>query len=81
MLFQFDDYVLDVDRRELLRGDALVAIEPQVFDLLKCLIRNRERVVSRDDLVEAVWGGRVVSDAAIDTRVNAAPEGNRRQWH
>ena len=72
MLFRFDDCVLDIDRRELRRGGTLVAIEPQVFDLLECLIRNRARVLSRDDLLEAVWGGRVVSDAGIDTRVNAA---------
>jgi DNA-binding winged helix-turn-helix (wHTH) protein/pimeloyl-ACP methyl ester carboxylesterase len=50
----------------------VVAVEPQVFDLLEFLIRNRDRVVSRDDLLAAVWGGRVVSDSAIAARINAA---------
>ena len=47
-------------------------ITPQVFDLLEYLIRNRERVVSKDDLINAVWNGRIVSDAALTTRLNAA---------
>ena len=50
----------------------MVAVAPQVFDLLDYLIRNRERVVSKDDLISAVWNGRVVSDAALTTRLNAA---------
>jgi DNA-binding winged helix-turn-helix (wHTH) protein len=57
MRYLFEDYVLDTDRRELRRGTALVAIAPQVFDLLDHLIRNREHVVSKDDLLSAVWGG------------------------
>ena len=63
---------MDTDRRELHRGSALVAIAPQVFDLLDYLIRNRERVVSKDDLIETIWNGRSVSDAALTTRLNAA---------
>jgi DNA-binding winged helix-turn-helix (wHTH) protein len=55
MLYQFDDYCLDVTRHELRRGNELVAIEPQVLDLLHYLIRNRERVVSKDDLIADVW--------------------------
>jgi TolB-like protein len=70
--YLFEDYALDVDRRELRRGDVAVAIEPQVFDLLLCLIRNRERVVSRDDLIASVWQGRIVSESALSTRINAA---------
>ena len=54
------------------RGARLVSIAPQVFDLLDYLIRNRERVVSKDDLISAVWDGRIVSDAALTTRLNAA---------
>jgi TolB-like protein len=63
---------LDTDRRELRRGGAPVAVEPQVFDLLEYLIRNRERVVSKDDLLSAIWGGRVVSESALSSRMNAA---------
>ena len=54
--------MLDPERRELRRADALVAVEPQVFDLIDFLVRNRERVVTRDDLLDAVWNGRVVSE-------------------
>ena len=72
MRYLFEDYAFDTDRRELHRGADLVAIAPQVFDLLDYLIRNRERVVSKDDLISAVWSGRIVSDAALTTRLNAA---------
>lgn len=71
MRFEFGDYLLDVERRELRRRDEQIAIEPQVFDLLHHLLQNRDRVVSRDDLIAAVWGGRIVSDSAITTRINA----------
>jgi TolB-like protein len=70
--YLFEDYALDIDRRELLRGTDPVSVEPQVFDLLLYLIRNRERVVSRDDLLGSVWGGRIVSESALSTRINAA---------
>jgi TolB-like protein len=72
MHWLFDDCVLDVERRELCRGGAVVAIEPQVFDLLVYLIRNRARVVSKDDLLGSVWQGRAVSDSALANRINAA---------
>jgi len=67
----FEEYAFDSDRRELHRGANLVSITPQVFDLLHYLIRHRERVVSKDDLISAVWSGRIVSDAALTTRLNA----------
>ena len=70
--FLFEDYALDTDRRELHRGADVVSVAPQVFDLLDYLIRNRERVVSKDDLINAVWDGRIVSEAALTTRLNAA---------
>jgi DNA-binding winged helix-turn-helix (wHTH) protein len=70
--FFFEDHVLDPDRRELWRGSTQVALEPQVFDLLLCLLRNRDRVVSKDDLIAEVWGGRVVSDSTLTSRINAA---------
>src|SRR6516225_4046965 len=61
-----------MDRRELRRDGALTAIEPQVFDLLAHLICNRERVISKDGLLAAVWKGRIVSEATLDSRINAA---------
>jgi DNA-binding winged helix-turn-helix (wHTH) protein len=70
--YLFDDYLLDVARHELRRGEAIVPIEPQVFDLLAFLVRNRDRVVSRDELLAAVWDGRVVSDSTFTSRVNSA---------
>jgi DNA-binding winged helix-turn-helix (wHTH) protein len=70
--YRFSDFVLDIERRELVRGDEWVEIEPQVFDLLAFLVHNRERVVSKDDLIEAVWQGRVVSESTLTSRINAA---------
>ena len=72
MRWTFDDCVLDLERRELRRAGAPIAVEPQVFDLLVYLIRNRARVVSKDDLLQAVWQGRIVSDSALANRINAA---------
>ena len=70
--FLFGDHVLDDDRRELSRGAAPIAVEPQVFDLLIYLVQNRDRVVSKNDLIDSVWGGRVVSDSTLTSRINAA---------
>ena len=72
LLCRFEDFVLDDGRRELRRAGELVAVEPQVFDLLAFLIRSRDRVVSRDDLLNAVWHGRIVSEATLSSRVNSA---------
>ena len=72
MRYIFENFVLDTDRRELRRGTAAVSVTPQVFDLLEFLIRNRGRVVSRDDLIAAIWNGRIVSDSALTTRLNVA---------
>jgi TolB-like protein len=69
--YLFDDYVFDTGLRELRRGAEVISVTPQVFDLLDYLIRNRDGVVSKDDLIEAVWNGRIVSDAALTTRLNA----------
>ena len=70
--YLFENCALDTDRRELHRGADLVAIPPQVFDLLYYLICNREHVVSKDNLIEAIWNGRIVSETALTTRLNAA---------
>ena len=72
MIYHFGEFSLDPDRYELRRGDDVVQVEPQVFGLLECLIENRERVVSKDDLIEAVWDGRIVSDATLSSRISAA---------
>jgi DNA-binding winged helix-turn-helix (wHTH) protein len=71
MRFVFGDYVLDPVGRELRHGAALVELEPQVFDILLHLIRNRDRVVSKDDLLGTVWQGRIVSDSTISSRIAA----------
>jgi DNA-binding winged helix-turn-helix (wHTH) protein len=70
LLYRFEKYVLDTDRRELRQGDDLVPLAPQVFDILVYLIRHRERVISKEDLIADVWGGRVVSESALTTRLN-----------
>jgi adenylate cyclase len=72
VLFSFADHTVDLDRRELRRGSELVPVEPQVFDLLTYLIQNRDRVVSKDDLIASVWGGRIVSESTLTSRINAA---------
>ncbi len=72
MPFSFEGSVLDPACRELRRAGEVVPLEPQVFDLLDYLVRHRERVVSRDELIANVWRGRVVSDSTLDSRVNAA---------
>jgi DNA-binding winged helix-turn-helix (wHTH) protein len=72
LLFQFEKFTLDTARRELRENGAEVSVEPQVFDLLEFLIRRRDEVVSRDDLIEHVWKGRIVSESAMASRINAA---------
>jgi adenylate cyclase len=72
LLYFFDQYALDTDRRELRRGDGLVSVEPKVFDLLVHLIGRRDQVVSKEDLIAGVWMGRVVSDSALTSCINAA---------
>ncbi len=72
MEFRFSDHSLDVERRELRRGREAIDIEPQVFDLLVYLLRNRDHVVSKDDLIAAIWAGRIVSESTLTSRINAA---------
>ena len=68
----FADHLIDTARRELRRGDQPIDVEPQVLDLLIYLVVNRDRVVSRSDLVAAVWDGRIVSEATLTSRIYAA---------
>jgi len=72
LLYLFENFTLDTDRRELHRGSVRLGVEPQVFDVLQHLIRNRERVVSKDELLAQVWHGRIVSEATLSSRINAA---------
>jgi TolB-like protein len=72
LLYLFEDFVLDTDQRELRRRPAVVPIAPLAFDLLEFLIRNRERVLTKDDLIASIWNGRIVSESALSTCVNAA---------
>jgi TolB-like protein len=72
MIYRFEDYCLDADRRELRRGTDLILVEPQVFDVLEYLVRNRERVVTKDDLIAGVWDGRIISDSTLSSRITVA---------
>ena len=71
MLVLFENFALDSERRELRLGGTIVPVEPQVFDILVYLIANRDRVVSKDDLIASVWGGRIVSESTLTSRINA----------
>jgi TolB-like protein/cytochrome c-type biogenesis protein CcmH/NrfG len=70
--FFFSDHVLDTNTRELSRHQVPVALEPQVFDLVVHLVANRDRVVSKDELIEKIWHGRSISDSTLTSRINAA---------
>jgi TolB-like protein len=69
--FAFDSYTLDPDRRELIRGSETIPLGPRVFDLLLHLVQHSERVVSKHELLHAIWGGRSVSESTITSHVNA----------
>ena len=69
---QFDDLEIDAERYELRKGGAPVAVEPKVFDLIRFLAENANRLVSKDELIEAVWDGRIVSDAALSSAIKSA---------
>src|SRR6202161_2343744 len=71
MNLSFGDYDIDVERRELRRAKTPVHVEPQVCDRRVYLVNNRDRVVSKDDLIASVWGGRIVSDSTLTSRINA----------
>lgn len=72
MQFHFSNHVLDVSLRELSRAGEPIPVEPQVFDLLIYLLTQRDHVVSKDDLIENIWGGRIVSESTLTSRINAA---------
>lgn len=72
MILRFADCILDPDCQSLRRGGARVAVEPQVFALIRLLAENAERMVTRDEMIKVVWGGRVLSESAISSRIAAA---------
>ena len=72
MRYLFEEYVLDPERRELTRGAEVIAVGPQVFDVLVYLVQNRARVAAKDDLLDVVWGGRIVSELTLTSHINTA---------
>lgn len=71
MRLTFDGCILDLERRELIRASQIVATAPKVFDLLAYLVEHRERVVSKDNLIDAIWAGRIVSESTLASHINA----------
>ena len=71
MVYLFGEFLLDTESLELRQNGKPLDVEPQVFSLLTCLIENRDRVVTKDELIEQVWGGRIITDSALNTRINA----------
>src|ERR1700693_912067 len=72
VIFAFAECEIDTERRELRRGGRTAHVEPQVFDVLLHLIKHRDRVVSKDELFQVVWNGRIVSEATLTSRISAA---------
>jgi pimeloyl-ACP methyl ester carboxylesterase/DNA-binding winged helix-turn-helix (wHTH) protein len=72
MRYAFLDCEIDTETHELRSGGVLRRVEPQVFDLLRLLVENPNRLITRDEMIDAVWGGRIVSEATISSRINAA---------
>ncbi len=70
--YLFAQFEIDPGRHELSRAGEPVHIEPQVFDLIVHLVRNRDRIVSKDELIETIWNGRIISEAALSSRINGA---------
>lgn len=71
MNFGFGDYIVNTDRLELMQSDKVIALQPQAFSLLVFLIKNADRVVLKDEIIETVWQGRIVSDGTLNARINA----------
>jgi TolB-like protein/DNA-binding winged helix-turn-helix (wHTH) protein/Tfp pilus assembly protein PilF len=72
VIYRFGEYELDTSRFELRHGNLAQAIEPQVYELLLYLIRNRHRLVTRADLNQTIWNGRIVADSTVNSRIKAA---------
>lgn len=72
MIYRFGEYKLDIPRYELRRAGEHCPVEPQVFDFLAYLLRHRDRVISKQELFEALWPGKVVGESALTSRLKAA---------
>ena len=72
MIYRFGNHELDTESFRLTARGEEIAVEPQVFALLQLLIENCERVVSKDEIIEQVWDGRIVSDGTLNSRINSA---------
>src|SRR6188508_1038902 len=72
MKYTFSEFEIDLGQQELRRLGEAIHIEPQVFDLIVHLVRNRDRIVSKDELIETIWNGRIISEAALSSRINGA---------
>jgi DNA-binding winged helix-turn-helix (wHTH) protein len=71
-VWHFDDFVLDGPRFVLERNGVAIRMEPQVFEVMVALVSNHHRMVTKSELLDAVWGGRFVSEAALSSRIKAA---------
>ncbi len=71
MVYRFEEFELDLDRRSLVRAGEAVSLEPQVFDLLVLLVRSEGRAVRKDEIVDEIWQGRAISDAALTSRIKS----------
>lgn len=72
MIYRFGAYCFDTDKCELSSGGVVIPLEPQVFALLRLLIENRDRLVTKDEIIERIWNGRIVSEAAVSSRIKSA---------
>src|SRR5215217_3987612 len=72
MKYSFAEFVIDLNQQELRRMGELIHVEPQVFDVIVHLVRNHDRIVSKDELIETIWNGRIISEAALSSRINGA---------
>jgi len=72
MIYHFDQFELDMSRFELREEGTVQPLEPQVFNLLAYLVEHRERLVSKNELFERLWAGRVVTDSALTSRIKSA---------
>ena len=71
MIYRFEDFTLNTDKHELRSGEELIPLEPQIYRLLVLLIENRDRMVTKDEIHEKIWHGRIVSESALNTRMRS----------